>query len=592
MKDITLRQWQVTAVDKLTTSSDNMMIQAATGAGKTFMVCEYLKQTDRRALIIVHNLRLLYQWEESLNDFGVDFTLFHGKQRDIPGTGVVLSTFQTLGSRIDELRGVEFDDIFADEAHRACAETYLDIYSIVPGARRVGITATPIAQQQDVMQDLYGDLMTTSNLQDLFDQDILVEPVLISPSSYFHSVKHRLKNAGDDYSSDSMGRIARYKGQDAYNCVQAYKDYVVGDENERTLVFATDVKHSTTIVKSFKLEGIEARSVVATTKMDERNEIFSDFKAGILKVIVSVEVLTEGFDERLAKHSIIARPTKSLSKGLQIFGRVMRSDPNKSECQIIDLAGVFLNVGLPTWDVDWNKVYNNTGRGFIDFEEMPDDILGFEDTGEFIQMACTTNREHGLYIASIHEGMQGERKYSKCPKCTVQETQAKLELLEEAFEHVEKAKSVWSQQVRMMKNIRTEAMELPKASIQYYIGSYPSRRKSAGTLNAIYTSLGRYPFGSTAGYGGYRPRDYDHDRCQQLFWDIKAFEEGNAEVTAQLRMFLKVYKELVGKDHQIPIRANALIFEKSADGYIRFKIKAEFIQAIKQIRSIRDTLRG
>jgi len=60
-------------------------------------------------------------------------------------------------------------------------------------------------------------------------------------------------------------------------------------------------------------------------------------------------MLTVGFDSPSVDCIILARPIKSIPLGIQIFGRVLRTDPkNKNKkALILDLCNVYENVGLP-----------------------------------------------------------------------------------------------------------------------------------------------------------------------------------------------------------------------------------------------------
>ena len=62
------------------------------------------------------------------------------------------------------------------------------------------------------------------------------------------------------------------------------------------------------------------------------------FKAGEIKVVANVGVLTTGFDYPELDTVIMARPTMSLSLYYQVIGRAIRPFPGK-EPWFIDLCG-------------------------------------------------------------------------------------------------------------------------------------------------------------------------------------------------------------------------------------------------------------
>ena len=71
----------------------------------------------------------------------------------------------------------------------------------------------------------------------------------------------------------------------------------------------------------------------------ERERILEDFKAGRVRVVVNVGVLTTGFDYPELDTIIMARPTKSLGLWYQIVGRAIRPSPRKERGWVVDLCG-------------------------------------------------------------------------------------------------------------------------------------------------------------------------------------------------------------------------------------------------------------
>ena len=74
----------------------------------------------------------------------------------------------------------------------------------------------------------------------------------------------------------------------------------------------------------------QARLVVGTTELSERDQIVHDFKKKAFKYLVNVSVLTTGFDAAHVDVIAILRPTESISLYQQIIGRGLRLDTNKS----------------------------------------------------------------------------------------------------------------------------------------------------------------------------------------------------------------------------------------------------------------------
>ena len=70
-----------------------------------------------------------------------------------------------------------------------------------------------------------------------------------------------------------------------------------------------------------------------------------EFKAGKIKVVTNVGVLTTGFDYPELDTVVMARPTMSLALYYQIVGRAIRPHPDKESAWIVDLCGNYKRFG-------------------------------------------------------------------------------------------------------------------------------------------------------------------------------------------------------------------------------------------------------
>jgi hypothetical protein len=73
--------------------------------------------------------------------------------------------------------------------------------------------------------------------------------------------------------------------------------------------------------------------------LSDRRQVLADFREGRVGVLVSCEVLTEGYDERSIGCVVMARPTKSLAFYQQAVGRGLRIYPEggKRDCLVLDI---------------------------------------------------------------------------------------------------------------------------------------------------------------------------------------------------------------------------------------------------------------
>ena len=110
-------------------------------------------------------------------------------------------------------------------------------------------------------------------------------------------------------------------------------------QGRQTIVYAVGIKHAENLAAVFNDAGIPAAVILGNTPPEIRHELMRQFSAGRLKVLVNVEVTTEGVDLPDAACVVLARPTMSLALYLQMAGRGLRPKPDGGNCLLLDLAG-------------------------------------------------------------------------------------------------------------------------------------------------------------------------------------------------------------------------------------------------------------
>lgn len=106
------------------------------------------------------------------------------------------------------------------------------------------------------------------------------------------------------------------------------------------------------------------------TETSVRENILTDFKAGKIRCVINVGVLTTGFDFPELESILMAFSTMSLSKYYQVVGRVMRPHKNKADGWVVDLGGNIKKFGkIETMEIKkingFYSVWNN-GRQLTD----------------------------------------------------------------------------------------------------------------------------------------------------------------------------------------------------------------------------------
>ncbi|BAV81083.1 putative helicase [Vibrio phage CKB-S1] len=133
--------------------------------------------------------------------------------------------------------------------------------------------------------------------------------------------------------------------------VQHYRRW---GENKRAIVFATDVETAEQMAEAFRAAGYTAAALSGETETNERDHCLEQFEAGAIQILVNVDLFDEGFDVPAVECVILARPTQSLAKYLQMIGRALRIMDGKDYAVIIDPVRNWERHGAPTLPRQWS----------------------------------------------------------------------------------------------------------------------------------------------------------------------------------------------------------------------------------------------
>lgn len=164
MSKIELRDYQRKAVDDIRSAYQRgfkaPFLTAPTGSGKTVILSDICARADEKqtnTLFLVHKQELVVQTAKTLAKFGIPHTIIAPAkvvnnairvqmdefQRSLfrDSGHIYVATVQTFVNRMADLP--RFDLILIDEAHHGVAGTWLKIVKSYPGARLLGVSATP-----------------------------------------------------------------------------------------------------------------------------------------------------------------------------------------------------------------------------------------------------------------------------------------------------------------------------------------------------------------------------------------------------------------------------------------------------------------
>ena len=353
---VQLRPYQAEALqavsDYLAKGISKQLVVLPTGAGKT-VVFSHLPQTINNALpmlVLAHRGELLVQAKEKIlwSNPGLDVQT-EKAEHTAELCDVVVASVPTLGrsdsDRINKYPKDYFKTIIVDEAHHAAASTYKRILEYFTPNLLLGVTATPQRSDSVRLNDVFDEIVYYKNILDLIQEGYLCRLVgyRVNTETDISEVE---TSHGDFLASQLEDTI-----NTPYRNNLVVKSYLEIAKDKKALVFAAGVQHAKDLASSFAKAGTSVRVILGDTSDEERFQTFADFRNGVVKVVVNVGVLTEGFDEPSVEAIMLARPTRSALLYTQIVGRGTRLFDGKDNCIIIDIADTTKGkkpLGLPT----------------------------------------------------------------------------------------------------------------------------------------------------------------------------------------------------------------------------------------------------
>lgn len=350
-----LRDYQETLVKGIFeawTHNPRVMAQLPTGGGKTIVfsaiASEFIKRGEK-VLLLAHREELITQAADKLETITASpVGIIKAGHKPNPLFPVQVASVQSMVNRLKYFEN--FDLIIIDEAHHATAKTYRDILGAFPDCYQLGVTATPIRTDKTGFDDLFDALVTGPTVAELIKLGHL-SPFRLFADSNPMTTKG-VRTVAGDYSANAIARandVVELSG----NLINSYREYANG---KRCVVFAVNVEHSRAIASRYNEVGITAHHLDGTTPSNERKDVLEQFKKGKIKVISNCQLFDEGLDIPALEAVQIAKPTKSLSRWLQMVGRSLRVNQGKEYAVIIDHTKNWAIHGLPTrkriWTLD------------------------------------------------------------------------------------------------------------------------------------------------------------------------------------------------------------------------------------------------
>jgi len=352
LKNVQIRDYQQRVLESCL-KNECGLVNAATGSGKTIMICDLISHTNVKTIVYVVSKDLLFQTHSELERI-------LGQKVGIIGDGIAniekinVASIWTCAIALGEKKYEKFDDedivnekwndtnkskiikmikgaemALFDESQFIATKTIILINNASVSARRkYGFSGTNFREDgaDILLEAVCGKIIVEVTSSELIKQKFLVEPEI-----HFITVPKK------EFKDDTYPKV--------------YKEYIVENEERNNLIVKATAKlvemgHNVLLlIKNLKhgrvlLELLENQYptyfIKGETEAEDRIVIKKQFEEGTIKVLIASSILDQGVNLPSISALVLCGGGKSAGRTIQRIGRVLRPFPGKEKAIIID----------------------------------------------------------------------------------------------------------------------------------------------------------------------------------------------------------------------------------------------------------------
>jgi superfamily II DNA or RNA helicase len=392
---IKLYDYQLQAIEDLLMEfkvHKHLLLMAACGWGKSYAIAEIARRSvdkNKKVLILSHRLILLRQNNGALADFGHEMITINDHGYNMPlNHNLYCSTLQTLQSRLKRDGFMEFistfDLVLIDEAHTQHSN-FLWVTGVLDDIYVIGFTGSPRRSglQRFLGQD-YDKIVYSLSVQELIDLKKLV------PCKYYEVPLDVSGIKIDPMTGDFQAKSSFQKFDSPSIYGGVIHNYLKYGENRQFVCFCTSILHAIKTCLEFQKAGIKTKFVVSNlsrpVKPEEeggameryfdnlesyealeankhlllaQSEVNNAFISGEIQGVISLEILTIGWDYKPLSCLIINRATQSIPLFIQMGGRIQRPYEGKELSIVIDMGDNIRRLGTFEQERTWQLFHES-----------------------------------------------------------------------------------------------------------------------------------------------------------------------------------------------------------------------------------------
>jgi DNA repair protein RadD len=362
------QQWLRHDVLKALKTHQSVVAVLPTGGGKRYSIVDLclLAMEHRRKVLVATNRRLLVdQMVKECQEHGVHYGVIMADYHEGDPSGPIqIASIQTLESwylrpGLGAMQGVGLPDfglLIIDEGHSQ-PQSYAQLRALRPDAKVLAFTATPVGSEgKSLVPGVYDTMVEGATNSELIANGFLLPTTVYAPSEPDIEGVKIVKRG--EYNQSQLGRRV-HECTVFGDVLREWEQYA---RDRATVCFVPGIPFGRDLVRQFNflLGPGQAHLIEAKTPHHEREEIFEKIRSGESKIVVSVDVLREGFDLPVLQVAIDLQPNSQLRSYWQKIGRIKRPYPGQDRAIYLDFAGNYWRFTHPNEDPIWPQGEEDT----------------------------------------------------------------------------------------------------------------------------------------------------------------------------------------------------------------------------------------
>jgi DNA repair protein RadD len=352
-----LREYQTRALDMLyawfeKNATGHPVLNMPGGSGKSVVIASLAKDAlqnwpKTRILMLVHSKELILQNADKLRKLwpGAPLGIYSASvgKRDL-GEPITYAGIGSVAKRAKQIGHIDLCII--DEVHAVSTtengiyrKLIADLLEINSNMRIVGLSASPYRLGQGMINEgptaIFSEILEPVSIEELVFKAHLV-PLRSKTTKHKLDTDGLHKRQGEYIASEMEAKF----NTDDHNQAVVQEIIEKASSRKHWLIFCSGVAHSEAVAECLRAAGIAAESLDATHSKAERERKLADFESGRMRAICSVGILTTGYDFPALDCIAFLRSTMSPGLYLQMAVRGMRPHAGKTDCLVLDFAGV------------------------------------------------------------------------------------------------------------------------------------------------------------------------------------------------------------------------------------------------------------